>query len=184
MNIYIKKDDYNNIMNHCIRKLKGNYLSDETKERQAFGIVVGEKLDDNNYIVTRIVNLKKNFRYDCETSKKMNSYIEKYAIPGGLEVSERAWSIDPIELSTILTTLESPEIFLGTYHMHSYLSWKGVFPKELPTKLDRELNIGSELVNFIVHITEEKQGIRAFYESNIDNEYKIFVLEEENSNES
>ena len=107
----------------------------------------------------------------------MNDFIEKYAIPGGIDVSERAWAIDPIELNNILLGLEDGEDFLGTYHMHSDMSWKGDFPKELPTKLDRELNIDSELINLIVYIGEKERKIRAFFESDIDREYEMIIME-------
>lgn len=172
MNLYISEENYEKIINHCIRKLNKIYYEDETKEQQAFGVIIGEQENDS-YKITRIINLKKNYRFEQATSKKMNNYIEKYAIPGGIEISERAWAINPIELNSILISLSNNEIFLGTYHMHSDLSWKGDYPKELPTKLDRELNVGSNLINLIVYIGKEEQKIRAFYESDIDAEYSI-----------
>ena len=172
----IEKNHYDNIIEHCVRKLNEDYYDDETKEQQAFGVVVGKK-SDNDVVVTKIINLKSNYRFETETSKKMNDFIEKYAIPGGIDVSERAWAIDPIELNNILLGLEDGEDFLGTYHMHSDMSWKGDFPKELPTKLDRELNIDSELINLIVYIGEKERKIRAFFESDIDREYEMIIME-------
>ena len=178
MKLYIKPKDYENIITHCMRKLNEIYYEDETKEQQAFGVIIGEK-NDNDLKITKVINLKKNYRFEKETSKKMNSMLEKYAIPGGLEISERAWSIDPSELNVILMNLNENEIFLGTYHMHSDLSWKGDYPKELPTELDRELNIGSNLINLIVYIGKDEQKIRAFFESDINAEYNFIKTKEE-----
>lgn len=174
MKIYFKEKFYNEIINHCVRKLNGEFLEDETKERQAFGVITGK--NNRNYIeITNVVNLKKNYRYEQETSKKMNKFIDEYAIPGGIKTSERAWAIDPIELNTILTNLSKDEEFLGTYHMHSNLSWANDYPKNLPTKLDRELNIDSGLINLIVCICDNEKKIRAFFESDINNEYEIII---------
>ena len=38
MDLYIEKPDYDNIINHCIRKLEGIFYGDETKEKQALGL--------------------------------------------------------------------------------------------------------------------------------------------------
>ena len=177
MKLYIKDEDYENIITHCMRKLDGIYYDNETKEQQAFGVIVGEKYEDD-FKITKVINLKKNYRFEKETSKKMNNYIEKYAIPGGIEISERAWAIDPVELNSIIINLKENELFLGTYHMHSDLSWTGDYPKELPTELDRELNIGSNLINLIVYIGKDEQKIRAFYESDINAEYDFIKTKE------
>lgn len=180
IDLIIKRSDYEKIINHCERKLEEKYNDDETRERQAFGVITGKKTD-STIEITGVEILKKNFRFDNETSKKVNSFIEKYAIPGGIEISERAWAIDPIELNMILMNLSDEEEFLGTYHMHSYLSWSGDYPKELPTTLDRELNKGSDLINLIVHIGKENiKGIRAFFESDINFEYNLIIREENN----
>ena len=169
MKLYIKNKDYENIIAHCIRKLEKKYYDDETKEQQAFG---GNKKEDD-FEITKVINLKKNYRFEQETSKKMNEMLEKYAIPGGIETNERAWAIDPIELNEIIISLNENEFLIGTYHMHSDLSWTGDYPKELPTKLDRELNKGNNLINLIVCIEKNNKKIRAFYESDIDREYEM-----------
>lgn len=183
MKIYIDKKDYNKIINHCVRKLNGDFYNDETKEKQAFGAIVGKNNCDS-FIITKVICLKKNYRYEQETSKKMNSYIEKYAIPGGFDISERAWAIDPIELNSILLSLSAGEDFLGTYHMHSDISWKGDYPKYLPTNLDRKLNINSGLINLIAYIGKDTKKIRAFYESDINDEYEFIIMDEERKYES
>lgn len=183
MNLYISKKNYSTIIDHCVRKLNAVFFDDETRERQAFGIIIGQKVTDG-FMITRVINLKRNYRFQSQTSLKMNSYIEKYAIPGGMEVSERAWAIDPLELNSILIGLSSNEIFLGTYHMHSEISWDGNFPKNLPTKLDRELNYSSGLINLIVYIGDNKREIRAFYESDIASEYDFKIVDEEKANEN
>ncbi len=177
MNIYIEKKEYDEIINHCKRKLNGTFYSDETKEKQAFGVIIGETIE-NGYRITKIFNLKKNYRFNPSTSKKVDDYIKKYAISGGMEIKERAWSIDPIELNNILISLTQTEKFLGTYHMHSKLSWKGDYPKDLPTVLDRKLNENSELINLIVSIGDYENKIRAFYESDVNQEYNIIIKDE------
>lgn len=182
MKLYIKRKDYDNIIDHCVRKLNSIFYDDETHERQAFGVIVGINTDDG-FFVTKVINLKNNYRFDNVTSEKMNNYIKKYAIPGDTAIEERAWAIDPIELNSILINLNEKESLLGTYHMHSDISWKGDYPKYLPTELDRELNINSGLINLITYIGKDEKQIRAFFESDLDNEYELIICEED-KNES
>ena len=54
MKLIMKEEDYKNIINHCIRKLNKIYHDDETNEQQAFGVILGEK-GDNECIVKRVV---------------------------------------------------------------------------------------------------------------------------------
>lgn len=177
MKLLMTENDYEKIINHCKRKLDGIFNEDETKENQAFGAIVGKKVKDG-YCVTEVIYLKKNYRFETVTSKKMNEYIEKFAIPGGIEVSERAWAIHPSELNEILMNLKGDEEFIGTYHMHNDASWAGDYPKELPTKLDRELNINSGLINLITYIGTNEQKIRAFFESDVKSEYELIIEKE------
>ena len=74
MKIYIKKELYENIINHCLRKLSLDFFDDETKEQQAFGGIIGKK-DGDDYIVTKVINWKKNYRFSDNVSKKMNTLI-------------------------------------------------------------------------------------------------------------
>lgn len=174
MKIKISKEQYEKIINHCTRKLQKIYTNDETHEQQAFGGIVAKRVNDE-YVVTKVYNLKKNYRFDKRTSIKMNSLLNEYAIPGDLNIEERAWSIDPIELNEILINLDTDEEFIGTYHMHHDKSWNSDYPKELASDLDRKLAKDTELINFIVYIGNEKKGIRAFYESLLDKEYLVFM---------
>lgn len=175
--IIISRHNNDIMINHCVRKLNQMYNDDETKEQQAFGVIIGKKID-NNFYITKVVPLRINYRFNEAISDKMNNLIKKYAIPGGLNVEERAWVSDPSEISSILADLNADEEFFGTYHMHHNNSWKGNYPKQLPTKLDRILSKDSGLYGFIVfiNITDEQQnGARAFYESKVEDEIEIEI---------
>ncbi len=172
--ILISKGNLEKIENHCIRKLKGIYKDNETKEKQAFGILIGEQIK-NTLKITKVIPLRVNYRYDSHVSERMNRLIKKYAIPGGLNIEERAWAINPVEIAEILKGISNNEIFIGTYHMHHDKSWKGEYPKELPTKLDEVLAEKSGLYNFIIYINSDKSKnkVRAFYESKVENEIHV-----------
>lgn len=165
----IKKIEY-----HCIRKLSKIYEENETKEQQAFGVIIG-KQNKNVLQITEVIPLKVNYRYNNQVSEKMNNLIEKYAISGGLNIEERAWVSNPIEIVDILSKISSNEKFIGTYHMHHDKSWKGNYPRQIPTKLDTILAEKSGLYNFIVYINLEnhENSVRAFYESKVEKEIVI-----------
>ncbi len=166
----IKKIEY-----HCIRKLRKMYEDGETKEQQAFGVIIGKQCR-NVLQITQVIPLKVNYRYNNLMSEKMNNLIEKYAIPGGLNIEERAWVSDPIEIAGILNKIDSNEKFIGTYHMHHDKSWKGDYPKQIPTKLDAILAEKSGMYNLIVYINLEnnENSVRAFYESKVEKEVEIY----------
>jgi len=170
--IIIDKKNYDCIINHCIRKLNCDYCNDETCEQQAFGVIVAYEEKDC-FVVSKVIGLKRNYRYDSSVCYKLDNMINKFAIPGELNVSERAWAADPIELIQILSNLENNEKLLGMYHMHHDDSWFGNFPKDIPSKLDLELSKDNGLVSFIVYIGKSKKGIRAFYESKIEEEFEL-----------
>ena len=168
--------DFSKVIKHCKRKLEKKYYDDETKEQQAFGVIIGNRNNKEVYI-TKVVPLKNNYRFNDNVSDKMNELIKQYAIPGGIDIEERAWVADPEELSIILSTMEDNEEFIGTYHMHHDMSWKGEYPRQLPTELDRVLSEKSNLYSFIVYIDIKNNNntIRAFYEAKAENEIDIIV---------
>lgn len=179
-NIYIRKREAMRIIHHCQRKLGENYSKDETHEQQAFGVVLGKEIGKSFY-VSRVIYLKKNYRFEDGISRVMNSMIEKYAIPGELNVEKRAWSINPEELFNILLDLKKGEKFLGTYHMHHKKSWNGDYPKNLPTYLDEVLAKDTAQYNFIVYIDsndKEKNSIRVFYESKKECEINLIIYDD------
>lgn len=175
--IKISKEDYKKMIKHCRRKLEKKYFENETKEQQAFGVVIGKKNNKDEIEITRVEQLNINYRFDKCMSEKMNELIKTYAIPGKTNIEERAWVSDPVELSKILSSMEYDEMCIGTYHMHHNASWRGEYPRELPTELDKVLSKKSGLITFIVYISENViyDKIRAFYEAEVENELNIVV---------
>ena len=178
MEIIINSYLHKKIIEHCKRKLNRSYEKNETNEQQAFGIIIG-RIKNYKYYATKVYCLKKNYRYEKNISKDLNNKIEKYAMPGELNINERAWAADPIEISKIIADLEYGERIIGTYHMHHDKSWIGNYPKYLPSDLDRELAKDTDLLMFITYIGEKKYSIRAFYEAKLDKEYNVKILGDE-----
>lgn len=174
--IFMDKMVENEMYSHCIRKLNRHFLLEETMEQQAFGLL-GGRLDNNVLSVQMILPLCENFRYDQSMRDEMNEAIINYSIPAALAVEERAWIASPKEVQKGLALFEEYDLSLiGSYHMHHENSWNGIQSKELPSKLDEYLARDSEMVMFIVYISESGEAkVRAFYEGKIGEEIEIFL---------
>jgi hypothetical protein len=161
---------------HCVRKLNCDFMPEETMEQQAFGLV-GGKISNNILSVQMVVPLYENFRYDESLRQDMNEAIMNHSIPSELAVEERAWIASPKEVQKALALFDKYDLSLiGSYHMHHENSWNGVQSKELPSKLDEYLARDSEMVMFIVYISEFGEAkVRAFYEGKLGEEMEIFL---------
>ncbi|WP_209940418.1 MULTISPECIES: hypothetical protein [unclassified Paenibacillus] len=174
--IFMDKMVENEIYSHCIRKLNCHYMPEETMEQQAFGLV-GGRIDNNVLSVQMVIPLCENFRYDQSMRDDMNEAIINYSIPAELAVEERAWTASPKEVQKALALFDKYDLSLiGSYHMHHENSWNGIQSKELPSKLDEYLARDSEMVMFIVYISDTGEAkVRAFYEGKLGEEIKIFL---------
>lgn len=174
--IFMDKAAGNEMSSHCIRKLNGHFTPGETMEQQAFGLV-GGRIDNNEFSVKMAIPLCENFRYDQSMSDDMNEAIINYSIPAELAVEERAWIASPKEVEKALVLFDKHDLSLiGSYHMHHNNSWNGIQSKELPSKLDEYLARDSEMVMFIVYVSESGEAnVRAFYEGKPWEEIEIFL---------
>jgi hypothetical protein len=164
------------IISHCRRKLKGEFIADESEEKKAFGLVTGNK-EDARIIVKRCFTLKKNARYHLPYSEYMNKILTQHAIPSETGLDKRGWVADPQELMDVTRECQEQGLtILGAYHMHR-VAWRHDATRDTPTELDSILAAGSRMIMFVVSMVDPvKPLMRAFYEGILEQEIPIFVV--------
>lgn len=174
--IHFPKEQYCKLIEHCLRKLNGGYLAEETKEQQAYGLI-GGKIFKQVLLIGMVVPLYKNFRKDRSIKKHMDNIVSKYAIPAKTPIEERGWIASPSETIGVLKMLQQENLQLvGTYHMHHLLSWNGDGERDKPTELDRNLAKDTELFMFIIGmINPQKPIIRTYYEGCVNQEIQVII---------
>jgi len=160
------------MLEHCRRKLAGEYLPGEEEMPKAFGII-GGRVSGNKVVAERVVELKKNIRNQSPFREKMDRMMEKYAIASETPIRGRGWVADPGELRRAVIDLKNKGLTLiGTYHMHR-VAWADDPVRDTPTLLDTILGRESRLLMFIVSMVEpEAPRIRVFKEGEATREVK------------
>ncbi len=161
------------ILEHCKRRLAGNYLSGESRARRACGLVAGVQ-SEHTLNVKRIMPLKKNVRDQEPYKTYMDSIMEQYAMPSKTPLSQRGWIADPVELKECCDICDRNDlIVIGTYHTH-IVAWDHDPIRDTPTRLDAVLAQNSNLFSFIVSMVDMTSPIiRAFYEGLTEKEALI-----------
>jgi hypothetical protein len=173
--IVMSEECMNDLLNHCLRKLNGQYLPEESPEPKAYGLI-GGKVVGQALSVELVAPLYKNSRSEGVIKEYMDTVFDEYAIASETPLAKRGWATDPMETKNILKICCERDLQLvGTYHMHR-VSWKGDEMREKPTELDTVLAKDAELFMFIVSVIDPKKPVvRAFFEGSVDNELPIKV---------
>jgi hypothetical protein len=177
--INLPEHNWQHILDHCNRKLSGDFLEGESKFRRAYGLVAGMRNRDT-LGVRRILPLMRNVR-DKEPFKGfMDGIMEQYAIPSKTPMSQRGWITDPEELKEHSDTCDREGLLVfGTYHVH-VVPWEHDPLRETPTHLDTVLGQNSSLFSFIVSMVDVRRPrIRAFYEGMKEKEIPVLIREGE-----
>jgi proteasome lid subunit RPN8/RPN11 len=163
------------ILEHCKRKLAGHYLSGESRMPRAYGLVAGVQ-HGPALEVERILPIKKNVRDHEPYKPYMDRVMEQYAVPSKTPFSQRGWMTDPTELKACYEECDQEGLMVfGTYHMH-VIPWKHDPLRDTPTQLDRVLARNSQLFTFIVSMVNVAlPRIRAFYEALEAREVPILI---------
>jgi hypothetical protein len=173
--IILPYPNWQEILEHCKRKLAGNYLQGESRLHRAYGLVAGIQ-DEHTLDVKRIVPLKKNIR-DTEPYKTyMDNIMKQYAVPSKTPLSKRGWITDPEELKESYERCDQEKLIVfGTYHNH-VVPWEHDPMRDTPTLLDTVLARNSNLFSFIVSMVNvSRPSIRAFYEGIREKEVPIQI---------
>ncbi len=173
--IILPNTNWEEILEHCKRKLAGDYLRGESRIRKAYGLVAGIQNDDI-LTVAGVFPLKKNVRDEEPYKTYMDRMMEEYAMRSKTPFSLRGWITDPQELKELYDRCDQEGIMLfGTYHMH-VVSWERDPIRDTPTLLDAILARNSNLFSFIVSMVDiTHPRIRVFYEGLREKEVPILI---------
>ena len=176
--IILPYSDWQEILEHCKRKLAENYLHGESRERKAYGLVAGIQ-NEHTLNVKRILPLKKNVRNKEPYKTYMDNRMKQYAVPSKTPLSRRGWITDPEELKELYDRCDREKLMVfGTYHMH-LVPWEHDPIRDTPTLLDAILPRNSNLFSFIVSMVDvTRPKIRAFYEGLEDKEVPILIQDD------
>lgn len=164
------------MVNHCLRKLQGDYLPGEGPSPKAFGLV-GGTVAGTVMTIERVIPLLKNAR-DCGEQKcVMDKAMHHHAIPSETPFEQRGWVAEAAELDKALLTLQDQGIRLvGNYHMHR-VAWSHDALRDTPTELDTILGEASRMFMFIISmVNPQAPRIRAFFEGIPDLELPVTII--------
>lgn len=174
--IKIPLANHRQMIDHCLRKLAGNYLENENRNLKAFGLLAGEKKTGQTTIRS-VYPLLKNARSSEPHRQFMDRMMTEHAIPSETPLSKRGWIADPEELAMALTEFKTAGLSLvGSYHMHR-VAWEHDRTRDTPTTLDTILGRDSRLIMFIISMVDpENPMIRAFFEGDAEREIPINII--------
>jgi hypothetical protein len=163
------------ILEHCKRKLDGKHLPGESKGRKAYGLVAGAQ-NERTLIVERVIPVSKNVRDQEPYKTYMDKIMEQHAMPSKTPLSGRGWISDPEELKECYDKCDQEKLVVfGTYHMH-IVPWDHDALRDTPTYLDTVLAKNSGLFSLIVSMVDKSHpSIRGFYEGLVEKEIPILI---------
>jgi len=175
ISIILPSAKWQEIVNHCTRKLAGDFLPGETEVNRANGILAGVT-NESTLTVERVLLVKKNARNVEPLKTYMDMMMTEHAKPSTTPLGQRGWITDPEELRECCEQCEREDInIFGTYHIHM-VPWEGDPLRDTPTHLDKVLAENSNLYTFIVAMVDmSNPSIRAFYEGDIDKETPVII---------
>ena len=173
--IMLPDPNWQGLLEHCKRKLAGNYLPGESRGRRAYGLVAGTQ-NEHKLNVERILPVKKNVRDQEPFRTYMDKMLDQHAVPSKTPFSMRGWVTDPEELKEYYDKCDRDKLLVfGTYHMH-VVPWEHDPMRDTPTRLDAILAQNSNLFSFIVSMVDTAHPrIRAFYEGLTEKEVPIVI---------
>jgi len=173
--IICPESKWQEVLEHCRRKLAGDYLEGESRMPRAYGLVAGIQTG-SALEVERVLPIKKNVRDQEPYKGFMDKVMKEHAVPSKTPFSKRGWMTDPEELKRCYEACDQEGLMVfGTYHMH-VVPWKHDPLRDKPTKLDGVLARNSQLFTFIVSMVDmTRPRIRAFYEALEEREVPILI---------
>jgi len=175
--IVLPGPNWQEILEHCKRKLAGNYLPGESKGRRAYGLVAGAQ-NGITLNAKRILPAKRNVRDQEPYKTCMDKMMEEHAIPSKTPSSSRGWMTDPEELKECYDRCDQEGLIVfGTYHMH-VVPWEHDPRRDTPTNLDMVLARNSNLFILIISMVDMSHpSIRAFFEGKLEEEMPVIIGE-------
>lgn len=164
------------MLDHCRRKLRGEYLPAEDQNLKAFGLLAGRK-EGGTINVLGCYPLLRNARQSEDHREYMDKMMADFAVPSETPFAERGWVAAPEELATVLRQCRELDLVLiGSYHMHR-VAWPHDPLRDTPTTLDTILGRDSRLVMFIMAMVDpDNPSLRAYDEGDAAREIPIHYI--------
>lgn len=169
---------YATVVSHVVRKLTSYYVTGETAERKAFGMLAG-RARGTAFEVTAVAPLLLNLRHDSQHAGDMDEIVDAHAIPSQTPNEQRGWIAHPQELLAFARTCDEHDwTMFGNYHTHR-VPWPHDPRRDTCTELDRVLADGTGQWVFIVSAVDlHRPTLRAFYEGDNRREATVRLLPE------
>lgn len=166
---------YDQLVSHCLRKLRQEFREDETPERKAYGLV-GGRIDGNRIVVTQVFPLRRNARWDPQYREDMDRLMDETAIRSETPLDRRGWVADPRELFEAHKTCDREgTVLCGTYHMHR-VPWPHDPLRDTCTEIDTRLAARCGMWVLIVSAVDPGRPIvRAFFEGRNEQEAEVRI---------
>lgn len=174
--INLEQDCFEIMLNHCRRKLHGEYLPGEDRNLKAFGLLAGRK-KNREIIISQCFPLLHNARQSEDHRNYMDEMMANHAIPSVTPLAERGWVAAPGELTEVLKKCRELDLLLvGSYHMHR-VAWPDDPTRDTPTALDTILGSNSRLIMFILSmVNPASPKLRAFEEGDAKREIPLHYI--------
>lgn len=174
--VWLPASWYEIILDHAARKLDGRYVTGETPERMAFGLIAGT-IEGREATVTAVFPLLRNLRQVEPHRREMDAFIARHAVASETENGRRGWVADPFELLAADELCDRRGwVRFGSYHTHR-VGWPHDPLRDTCTELDRALAAGSDQWMFILSVVDRDRPIlRAFYEGCNDDEAPVHLI--------
>lgn len=171
--IWFPKHLYWRLVGHARRKLAGQYLPGEERERKAYGLV-GAHLHGAVAEVDHVVPLLCNRRSDPEIRPYVDDLMDEVAVASETPLDRRGWVTDPREVLRAEREFDAAgSVLLGGYHMHR-VAWVGDPLRDTCTELDTRLAEGSGLWMFILSLVDpDRPVLRTYFEGRNDQEAAV-----------
>ncbi|HSZ69043.1 MAG TPA: hypothetical protein VK756_01645 [Solirubrobacteraceae bacterium] len=165
------------LLRHARRKLEGRWVSGETREHQAFGLLAG-RMTGTAIRTSGVFPLLRNLRGDPRAGADLDAAVRALATPSRTPLRRRGWLADSREIFAVYRRCEVVgDLVYGSYHMHK-VSWKHDPLRDTPTPLDNALGVNQGIWMLIVSMVDPHQPrLRAFFEGDKDREVPIAITE-------
>ena len=94
--IKLPRTCYRQVIDHCLRKLAGDYLENENRNLKAFGLLAGDK-NSTQITIRAIYPLLQNARSSEPHRQFMDRMMAEHAIPSETPLSKRGWIADKFQ---------------------------------------------------------------------------------------
>lgn len=161
---------------HARRKLEGRWVSGETQEHQAFGLLAG-RIAGEAIQTSNVFPLLRNLRSDPYEGAEIDAAVSALATPSKTPLRNRGWLADSREVLDVHQRCEAAgDLVYGSYHMHK-VSWTHDPLRDTPTVLDTALGEGQGIWMLILSMVDPQRPLlRAFFEGEKTREAPVFFL--------